>query len=154
VIIRYDPWDITTILVYQQSGKGEQFVARAHATGLETETLSYREAQAISSRLRRVGRAITNESVLLEVRDRDELVEQLRREKRRKRVSSKAKKVVASSDSAVPVVSKGEPDRKASVMEAGEPMTDGGANEEELIPVEDVVVHDYEEWKREYGQWR
>lgn len=154
VIIRYDPWDITTILVYQQSGKGEQFVARAHATGLETETLSYREAQAISSRLRRVGKAITNESVLLEVRDRDVVVEQLRREKRRKRATSKAKKVVASSEPGARSDSKGEPDIKASAIASGETMGEGEASEEELIPVEDVVVHDYEEWKREYGQWR
>jgi putative transposase len=153
VIIRYDPRDITTVLVYQQEGSGERFVARAHATGLETETMSYREAQAISSRLRRVGKAITNESVLLEVRDRDEVVEQLRREKRRKRVSSRAKKVVTSSEPGVPVESKGGLDKQASAIASGETMGDGEAREEELIPVEDVVVHDYEELKREYGQW-
>lgn len=59
----YDPWDITTVQVYQQTSPGEQSVARAHATELETGTLSYREAQAISGRLQRIGKPITNEFV-------------------------------------------------------------------------------------------
>lgn len=151
VIIRYDPWDITTVLVYQQTSKGEQFVARAHASGLETETLSYREAQAISGRLRRLGKAITNESVLFEVRDRDAVVEKLRREKRRKQTTGKAKKQTSLKkkhqlEEAVPA---------KGVAEAVPEEVDEAASEseEELIVVEDVVVRDYEEWKRDRGWW-
>jgi putative transposase len=133
VIIRYNPRDITTVLVYQPDGKGERFVARAHATGLETEALSYREAQAISQRLRKIGKAITNESMLFEVRDRDAKVEQLRREKRRKRSSSQAKKVAASGESAASVSSKGEADLKILANEAVEAVGDGAAIETEEI---------------------
>ena len=151
VIIRYDPWDITTVWVYQQTRQGEQFVARAHATGLETETLSYREAQAISGRLRRVGKAITNESVLLEVRDRDAVVEQLRREKRRKQRTGKAKKQTSMKNKHQPeetVPANGVAD--AVTEEVDEAVIE---SEEELVVVEDVVVRDYEEWKRDRGWW-
>lgn len=40
VILRYDPRDITTVLVYQMKGSKEEFLTRAHAQGWETETLS------------------------------------------------------------------------------------------------------------------
>ncbi|WP_206602899.1 Mu transposase C-terminal domain-containing protein [Leptolyngbya ohadii] len=148
VIIRYDPWDITTVLVYQNTPKGEQFVARAHASGLETETLSYREAQAISGRLRRLGKAITNESVLLEVRDRDAVVEELRREKRRKQRTGKAKKQTS-------MKKKHQPEETVPANEIANAAIDEAAieSEEELIVVENVVVLDYEEWKRDRGWW-
>ena len=48
VIIRYNPRDITTIFIYQLQEAQEVFLTRAHAQGWETETLSYREAQALS----------------------------------------------------------------------------------------------------------
>ena len=40
VVLRYDPRDITTVLVYQQKGGKEEFLARAFAQDLETEQLS------------------------------------------------------------------------------------------------------------------
>jgi putative transposase len=150
VIIRYNPRDITTVLVYQQDGKSERFVARAHATGLETETMSYREAQAIAGRLRKYGKAITNESMLLEVRDRDTVVEQLRRQKRRKRTSGRAKPVAASSGTATNVSGKDKVDEIASADEVAE---EAVTEAEEVVVVKEVVVHDYEEWKRDYGKW-
>lgn len=163
VIIRYDPWDITTVWVYQQTRQGEQFVARAHASGLETESLSYREAQAISQRLRRIGKAITNESVLLEVRDRDAVVEELRREKRRKQTTgkakkqttSKAKRMAASSDAVLTESDKHPPEAALPASTVVDTVPDEAVieSEEELIVVEEVVVRDYEEWKRERGQW-
>lgn len=162
VIIRYDPWDITTVLVYQRTSKGEQFVARAHAIGLETETLSYREAQAISQRLRRIGKGITNESVLLEVRDRDAVVEELRREQRRKQPSGKAKKqrtsqakrMAASRQVVLSERATHQPEAAFRAHEGETAGIDAAAieSEEELIVAEDVVVRDYEEWKRERGQ--
>ncbi len=48
VMIRYNPLDITTIFVYQLQESKEVFLTRAHAQGWETETLSYKEAQAMS----------------------------------------------------------------------------------------------------------
>jgi putative transposase len=150
VMIRYNPRDITTVLVYQQDGKSERFVARANAVGLETETMSYREAQAIAGRLRKHGKAITNESMLLEVRDLDVVVEQLRREKRRKQRSGKAKGAAASSEPATHISDQDKPDETVSA----DKVAAGAVNEaDEEIVVKEVVVHDYEEWKRDYGKW-
>jgi putative transposase len=71
VVIRYNPRDITSIWLYREKGSAEQFLTRAHAIGLETENLAIVEAQAMSRRLRAAGRAVSNQSVLDEVRWRD-----------------------------------------------------------------------------------
>jgi putative transposase len=60
------------------------FLTRAHAQGLETESLSHAEAQAISRQIRASGRAISNQSILSEVRERDGAIEKLQRQKRKK----------------------------------------------------------------------
>jgi putative transposase len=74
VILRYDPRDITTIWIYQLQGGKEVFLTRAHAQGLETEVLGYREAQALSRRIRAAGAAISSQSMLNEVREREEAI--------------------------------------------------------------------------------
>jgi putative transposase len=84
VVIKYNPRDITTVLVYQIRNTREEFVARAHAQGWETESLSYREAQAISQRRRKAGKAVDNRTMLEEVRDRDVAIKTLKRRKRKK----------------------------------------------------------------------
>jgi putative transposase len=82
VILRYDPRDITTVLVYQMKGSKEEFLTRAHAQGWETESLSYAEAQAISERKREAGRAISNRSMLEEVRDRETRIKKLQKQQK------------------------------------------------------------------------
>lgn len=62
VSLRFDPNDITTILVYRQEDNRDVFLARADAQGLETEQLSY-EAKASSGRLRAAGKALSNEAI-------------------------------------------------------------------------------------------
>jgi putative transposase len=84
VIIRYNPRDITTIFIYQLRGGKEVFLTRAHAQGWETEILSYAEAKVISQRKREKGKAISNLSMLDEVRDRDATIETLQRQKKQK----------------------------------------------------------------------
>jgi len=71
VVLRYDPRDITTVLVYRQEGSKEVFLARANAQDLETEQLSLDEAKASSRRIREAGKTVSNRSILAEVRDRD-----------------------------------------------------------------------------------
>lgn len=71
VVVRFDPRDITTILVYQRDGVKEHLLAKAHAQDLETEVLSLDEAKAISRKLRETGKAVTNHSYLSEISDRD-----------------------------------------------------------------------------------
>lgn len=72
MVIRYTPRDITTLWVYQYENGKDTFLTRAHAQDLETEMLSVAEAKAISRRLRRNGRLVTNQALLEEVRWRDQ----------------------------------------------------------------------------------
>ncbi|MDJ0713802.1 MAG: Mu transposase C-terminal domain-containing protein [Prochloraceae cyanobacterium] len=70
VILRYDPKDITQVLVYRQEDNKEAFLARATAQNLETETISLDEAKASIRKIREAGKTISNNSILTEVRDR------------------------------------------------------------------------------------
>lgn len=83
VILRYDPRDVTTVLVYKleppRPGGGECaiFLATAHAEDIETERISFAQAKAAAKRLRKKGKAINNEAIAAEVRDRDAFVAEL-----------------------------------------------------------------------------
>ncbi|NER00487.1 MAG: DDE-type integrase/transposase/recombinase [Cyanothece sp. SIO2G6] len=81
VVIRYNPRDITTLLVYQEAEGQDVFVARAHAQDLETEQLSLAEAKATSRRIREQGRLVSNQSILSEVVSRDRAVSRIQQEK-------------------------------------------------------------------------
>jgi putative transposase len=70
VVLRYDPRDITTILVDRKEGSKEVFLARAYAQDLQTEQLSLDEAKASRRKVREAGKAVSNRSILAEVRDR------------------------------------------------------------------------------------
>ncbi len=83
VILRYDPRDITTIWIYQLQGAKEVFLTRAHAQGLETEVLGHKEAQALSQRIRAAGAAISSQSMLNEVREREEAIDKRQRQRKR-----------------------------------------------------------------------
>jgi putative transposase len=85
VVVRFDPSDITTILIYCREGENEVFLARAHAQDLETEELSLDEAKAMSRKIREKGKEVTNRSILAEVRDRDIFVNQKPTQKERKK---------------------------------------------------------------------
>ena len=71
IILRYEPKDITEVLVYRQEDNKEVFLARAFAQDLETESISLDEAKASSRRVREAGKTISNRSILNEIRDRD-----------------------------------------------------------------------------------
>ncbi|MBT9314364.1 DDE-type integrase/transposase/recombinase [Leptothoe spongobia TAU-MAC 1115] len=84
VSLRFDPNDITTILVYRREETREIFLTRAYAQGLEAEKLSYEEAKASSKRLRTAGKALTNESIHQGVLEQDALVAKKSRKQRQK----------------------------------------------------------------------
>ncbi len=71
VILRYEPRDITEVLVYRNEGNKEVFLARAFAQDLETEIISLDEARAVSRKIIKAGKSISNRSILNEIRDRD-----------------------------------------------------------------------------------
>ena len=85
VVLRYDPRDITTVLVYRQKGSKEEFLARAFAQDLETEQLSLDEAKASSRKVREAGKTVTNRSILAEVRDRQTFTSQKKSKKERQK---------------------------------------------------------------------
>ncbi len=73
VILRYEPRDITEVLVYRQEDNKEVFLARAFAQDLETEVISLDEAKVSSRKVREAGKTISNRSILNEIRDREML---------------------------------------------------------------------------------
>lgn len=154
VIIRYNPRDITTIFIYQLQDSKEVFLTRAHAQGWETETLSYREAQMISQRKREAGKAISNHSMLQEVRDRDNTVKKLQRQKKKQQNADVLKTSIAPDTG---MTNQEERDRELEIQLVStsvEPITEAEA---EVVkpkkPVPYVRVYDYEELKREAGLW-
>jgi len=135
VVLRYNPRDITSILIYREEGGKDLFLSRAHATGLETEMLSYAEAQAMSRRLRAAGRSLSNESMFNEVRSRDREVETQRRQPKR------------SSKKIAPAVF---PDPAPTPSPAE---VESESEEAPQIEVADVRVFDYDALKQEFELW-
>lgn len=85
VVLRYDPRDITTILVYRREHDRDVFLAKAHAQNLETEQLSIEEIKTSNKKLREKGKAISNRTILEEVRDRDIFMAQKKSKKERQK---------------------------------------------------------------------
>ncbi|MEJ1933979.1 transposase family protein, partial [Nostoc sp. NIES-2111] len=133
VVLRYEPKDITTLLVYRQKGNKEEFLARAYAQDLETEELSLDEAKAMSRRIRQAGKAISNRSILAEVRDRDTFVNHKKTKKERQKAEQV---VVQKAKKPVPV----EPEEEIEVASVD--------NEPEYQMPE---VFDYEQMREDYG---
>lgn len=131
VALRYNPRDITTILVYRQNGARDVFLTRAHAQRLETERLTLAEAKAISGRLRQASKAITNESVWMEVRNRTHFVNDL---------------LV---DPSTPL-----PGQPPNLIPSSASEADTELEEDDLPfskPLPDVQVYDYEQLRQEHG---
>ncbi|XHX78383.1 MAG: Mu transposase C-terminal domain-containing protein [Stenomitos frigidus ULC029] len=82
VLLRYDPTDITTVLVYRQENQREVFLTRAHAQGLEAEHLSLEEAKASRRRLREAGKKLSNEAIFYNVLEEDASVKKKSRKER------------------------------------------------------------------------
>ncbi|HET9129644.1 MAG TPA: Mu transposase C-terminal domain-containing protein, partial [Terriglobia bacterium] len=134
VVLRYNPRDITSILIYREEGGKDIFLSRAHAIGLETEMLSYAEAEAMSGRLREAGRSISNESMLREVRSRDREVEEQQRRRTKRSVQSGTPKEVSKENEPACTVE----DEEEGTVE---------------IAVPDVRVYDYEAMRQEFDLW-
>ena len=147
VILRYDPRDITTVRVYLMQDNQEVFLTRAHAMGWETETLSYREAQALSDRRRAAGKAISTGSHLAEVRDREARIKKLQQQQKQSGnvpANPEVGEISAAIDVlAVPV--------NATVTEPAAQPEPEVEIEKPKKPVPYVRVVDYEQMKREAG---
>ncbi|PZO57438.1 MAG: transposase [Phormidesmis priestleyi] len=131
VVLRYNPSDITSLYIYRSQGELDIFLTRAHAQNLETERLSLSEAKAISRRLRQVRQEITNESVLLEIRDRTRFVADVLSENRAPAVSQ-----------SLAIKPESDCDRDSE-----EPLEQPA----ERRPLPSIRVYDYEQLRQEHG---
>lgn len=132
VVLRYDPRDITTILVYRSEKGKEVFLARAYAQDLETEQLALDEAKASSKKIREAGKTVSNRSILAEVRERETFLIQKRTKKeRQKEEQAQVRKVKQS------LLVEPEEIEEASVPNEAEP--------------EMPEVFDYDQMREDYG---
>lgn len=131
VVLRYDPRDITTVLVYQPQGAHDVFLTRAHAQNLETERLSLAEAKAISRRLREARTEITNQSILSEIHARSQFIDELLSEPSPPPVTASPNTAIATDPAPV----------KESQPESSPPPK----------PLPSIRVYDYEQLRQEHG---
>jgi putative transposase len=89
VVLRYDPRDITSVLIYRRQKEKEVFLARAYATGLEAEQASLEEVKASNQKIREKGKTISNHSILSEVQERDIFVSKKKTKKERQKEEQK-----------------------------------------------------------------
>ena len=133
VVLRYDPRDITTVLVYRRESNREVFLAKAHAADLETEQLSLEEAKANSRRIRSKGKEVSNRTMLEEVRDRDIFVDRKKSKKERRKAEQAALRESA---------------KEVETLEKEiEEVTSIQAESEPELP----EVFDYEQLREDYG---
>lgn len=85
VILRFDPRDISSIFVYRQDSGKEVLLSQAHASDLENEQISLEEAKAASRIIRGEGKKIGNKSILAEVEDRDNFINQKKKSKKERK---------------------------------------------------------------------
>ncbi len=136
VILRYEPSDITEVLVYRQEHNKEIFMARAFAQDLETEVVSLDEARASSSKVRKAGKTISNRSILNEIRDRDLFTPPDKKTRKQRQKEEQAQ---------LPTPQKSSPTQTFDEIE----------EEKEIVPVTKEVpkveVLDYEDLLDDYG---
>lgn len=117
VVLRFEPRDITTVLVYRQEGNKEVFLARAYAQDLESEQLSLDEAVASSRKIREAGKTVSNRSILAEVRER----ETFQTQKKTKKERQQAEQAEVRSSNKKPQIIEPEAAEVASVQAEPEP---------------------------------
>lgn len=133
VVLRYDPRDITTIRVYRREHDREVFLAKAHAQNLETEQLSIEEIRASNKKLRQKGKAISNRTILQEVRDRDIFVTQKKTKKERQKAEQADLYSVTKQSQSV------------------EPVEEVVESVSAAVEVERVEILNYDELRDDYG---
>ncbi|PSB32837.1 Mu transposase C-terminal domain-containing protein [Chlorogloea sp. CCALA 695] len=140
VVLRYEEKDITTILVYRKEGGKEVFLAHAYAQDLQTEQLSFDEAKASSRKLRDAGKAVSNRSILAEVRYSASALAELREtflaQKKSKKERQKSEQVQIH--------------RKKELFPIEAEATEFESLVDEL-ETETIEVFDYEQMREDYG---
>ncbi|RZM78651.1 Mu transposase C-terminal domain-containing protein [Leptolyngbya iicbica] len=76
IVLRYDPRNIAQVLVYRHDPDREVYLGVAQALEFEGEVLALDDAKAHSRRIREDGKAVSNDAMLDEMRDREAFVDQ------------------------------------------------------------------------------
>lgn len=147
VNLRYEPRDITEVLVYRNEGNKEVFLARAFAQDLETEIIALDEAKASSRKVREAGKTISNSSILNEIRDRDLFTppDKKSRQERQKQEQAQLK----TSKISERVTEKDTSSETSS--EAGAVRSEIAEEVPQTTDIRQVEVLDYEELLDDYG---
>lgn len=82
IVLRYDPRDITRLLVYRYESDREVYLGVAQAQDLEGEVLALDDAKAHSRRIREDGKAVSNDAMLDEMRDREAFVDEKKKSRK------------------------------------------------------------------------
>ncbi len=93
VVLRYDPRDITLVLVYGRKNNKEVFLARAYAIGLEAERLSIEEVKHARKKADASGKGINNISILEEAIRRRNFLKNKKNKTKAERRRSEQKRV-------------------------------------------------------------
>ncbi len=125
--------DSAAVLVYRREHDREVFLAKADAQGLETEQLSLEEATDASKKLREKGKAISNRTILEEVRDRDIFVSQKKSKKERQKAEQADLYSVTKQSQSV------------------EPVKEVVESVSATVEVERVEILNYDELRDDYG---
>ncbi|BAQ63848.1 Mu transposase C-terminal domain-containing protein [Geminocystis sp. NIES-3709] len=133
VILRYDPRDITAILVYRNEGNKEVFLTRAYGLDLETESMSWEDAKASAKKVRESGKNLSNRSILAEVKERHTFSDKKTKKERQRQEQEQVKPYIPS-----PVLKE--------VKEQTDKATDTDMSEEPI-----VEVFDYSQLQDDYG---
>lgn len=93
ILLRYDPRDITMVLVYSRQNNLEKFLARAYAVGLEAERLSLEEVKHARKKAEKSGKGINNISILEEVIRRRNFLKQKTKKSKAERRKAEQERV-------------------------------------------------------------
>ncbi|OUL24251.1 hypothetical protein BV372_28890 [Nostoc sp. T09] len=93
IILRFDPRDITLVLVYGRKNNKEIFLARAYAVGLEAERLSVEEVKYARKKAGNSGKGINNISILEEAIRRRNFLKQKKNKTKAERRNSEQKRI-------------------------------------------------------------
>jgi len=127
ITLRYDPSDITKVMVYHHEPDREVYLGIAQAQDFEGETLSLDDAKANSRQIRKDGKAVNNDTMLDELRDREAFVDQKKKSRKDRQKEEQAEI---------------HPD-----LQPVEPtVAEAGADEPEIVGEQEFNLPDFEIW--------
>ena len=90
IVLRYDPRNITQVLVYRHEPDREVYLGVAQAIDFEGEVLTLDDAKAHSRCIREDGKAVSNDTMLDEMRDREAFIGQKQKSRKDRQKDAQA----------------------------------------------------------------